>query len=360
VPYPAISKFNDQVQRIQILQKTCDDKDEKIARLEQQIEEMKSSAQSRELTAQVEIPSGIHNGEKGMAGLCWLIASIQVIFGLRVFMQSIYQAWRETKQSNKPSDNLLSTSLIDIWLALGYQGGKAAKKDQKLLLLRSFRDKLVCRNRTIDIATEGFNLGRKFSTLTKKEKDGTQLDAGEAYENIIDALKKEFGKHGCFNLLTWERTPPPPSSIDATFREKFVSISPYFYKSGQTTIYDLLDGAISDCGSFCGEPSKYLVISYSTHEDKCTDFDLEQPKLLSMEKYFPSSTNTSYKLIGLLSHCGENTSDGHNLAYRLIDGNWYYFNDDEVREITETEIGTAYGLSEGGSETAYLVFFEQV
>ena len=126
VPYPAISKFNDQVQRIQILQKTCDDKDKiiarlerqiegmksstqsreldkdkKIARLKQQIEEMKSSTQSRELTAQVKIPSGIHNGEKGMAGLCWLIASIQVIFGLGDFMQSIYQAWEETKQTNK-------------------------------------------------------------------------------------------------------------------------------------------------------------------------------------------------------------------------------------------------------------------
>mgnify|MGYP003842186487 CR=1 FL=1 len=330
MPYPAISKFNDQVQRIQILQKACDDKDEKIARLEQQIEEMKSSTQSRELTAQVEIPSGIHNGEKGMAGLCWLIASIQVIFGLGDFMQSIYQAWRETKQSNEPVDDLLSTTLIDIWLALGYKGGKVATKKKKLLLLRTFRDKLVCRNRTINIATEGFNVGRKFSTLTKKEKDGTQLDAGEAYVEIINTLEKEFENHGCFNLLTWGRRPAKPNP---TFREKYVDISPYFYKSGQTTIYDLLDEAISRCGSFCGEPSKYLVISYNTHEDKCTDFDLEQPKLLSMEKYFPSSTNTSYKLIGLLSHCGENTSDGHNLAYRLIDGNWYYFNDDEVREI---------------------------
>jgi len=329
VPYSAISKFNDQMQRIQNLHKACDDKDKIIARLEQQIEEMKSSTQSRELIDQVKIPSGIPNGEKGMAGLCWLIASIQVIFGLGDFMQSIYQAWRETKQSNEPVDDLLSTTLIDIWLALGYKGGKVATKKEKLVLLRSFRDKLVCRNRTIDIATEGFNLGRKFSTLTKKEKDGTQLDAAEAYVEIINTLEKEFENHECFKLLTWERRPAQP---DAPFRENTVITSPYSYQSGQT-IYDLLDEAISVRGSFCGEPSKYLVISYNTHEDKCTDFDLEQPKLLSMEKYFPSSTNTSYKLIGLLSHCGENTSDGHNLAYRLIDGNWYYFNDDEVREI---------------------------
>ena len=314
---------------------------------------MKSSAQSRELTAQVKIPSGIHNGEKGMAGLCWLIASIQVIFGLGDFMQSIYQAWGETKQSNKPSDDLLSTTLIDIWLALGYKGGKVATKKEKLFLLRTFRDKLVCRNRTINIATEGFNLGRKFSTLTKKEKDGTQLDAGEAYVEIINTLEKEFENHECFKLLTWERRPAQP---DAPFRENTVITSPYSYQSGQT-IYDLLDEAISVRGSFCGEPSKYLVFCYG---EKNTKFDLEQPHNLSMEKYFPSSTNTSYKLIGLLSHCGEDISVGHNLAYRLIDGNWYYFNDDEVQEINECEIGKAYGLSENECETAYLAFFEQL
>jgi ubiquitin C-terminal hydrolase len=91
-----------------------------------------------------------------------------------------------------------------------------------------------------------------------------------------------------------------------------------------------------------------------------TKFDLEQPQKLSMEKYFPLTTNTSYTLIGLLSHCGEDTSVGHNLAYRLIDRKWYYFNDDEVQEINECEIGKAYGLSEGGCETAYLAFFEQL
>ncbi len=202
-----------------------------------------------------------------------------------------------------------------------------------------------------------FNEGGKFETLTNEEKDGTQFDSGEAYGEIITALENEFGNLGCFNLLTWERTPPPPSSIDATFREKFVSISPYFYKSGQTTIYDLLDGAISDCGSFCGEPSKYLVFSYG---EKNTNFDLKQPQNLSMEKYFTSTTNTSYKLIGLLSHCGEDTSVGHNLAYRLIDGKWYYFNDDEVQEISDCYIGKAYGLSEDGCETVYLAFFEQL
>jgi hypothetical protein len=44
----------------------------------------------------------------------------------------------------------------------------------------------------------------------------------------------------------------------------------------------------------------------------------------------------------------------------LIDGKWYYFNDNEVHEIKECEIGKAYGKSEGGCETAYLAFFEQL
>ena len=182
-------------------------------------------------------------------------------------MQSIYQAWGETKQSNKPSDDLLSTTLIDIWLALGYQGGKAARKDQKLLLLRSFRDKLVCGNQEWYNNMTSYNQGRKLETLTIKEKDGTQFDSTEAYNQIITVLEKEFENHECINLLTWERTPPPPSK-DAIFREKIVMISTDSYKSGQTTIYDLLDHNISDYGSFCGEPSKYLVFSYANPKKK--------------------------------------------------------------------------------------------
>jgi hypothetical protein len=130
---------------------------------------------------------------------------------------------------NESTDLLLSTTVIDIWLALGCNGGKVAKIEKKLLLLRTFRDKLVRRNQTMDKLMESFNDGRKFETLTDEEKDGTQFDAGEAYENIIDALEKEFGKHECFNLLTWERTPP---STDPTYRQKTVLMSPFHYKSG--------------------------------------------------------------------------------------------------------------------------------
>jgi hypothetical protein len=245
---------------------------------------------------------------------------------------------------------------------LGYQGGKAARKDQKLLLLRSFRDKLVCGNQEWYNNVTTWNQGRTFETLTTKEKDGTQFDSAEAYNQIITVLEKEFENDGCLNLLTWERTPPPPSK-DAIFCEKIVMISTDSYKSGQTTIYDFLDENAARVGRFGGEPSKYLVFSYANNKlsEKDTKFDLEQPQSLSMEKYFPSTTtNTSYRLIGLLSHCGENVLSGHNLAYRLINKKWYYFNDKDVREKGEDMIGKAYGWEVDDCETSYLAFFEHV
>jgi len=317
---------------------------------------MKSSAQSRELTAQVEIPSGIPNGEKGMAGLCWLIASIQVIFGLGDFMQSIYQAWRETKQSNEPVDDLLSTTLIDIWLALGYKGGKVATKKEKLLLLRTFRDKLIRWYQTwYNEMMLNFRT-KNFEKLTNKQKDRIQFDAGEAYIQIIDLLEKELGMHECINLVSWVRTPDKPNPER---RENSVQMSSYNYRPGQT-IYDFLDETVARVGRFGGEPSKYLVFSWGAHDEKRTRFDFVQPQKLSMDEYFPDSANTNYQLIGLLSHCGEDILSGHNLAYRLINDKWYYFNDIDVCEIGEDMIGKAYGFEVEDFETAYVAFYEQV
>lgn len=83
---------------------------------------------------------------KRVTGLCWLISTIQVIFRLEAFMQSLHQAWEKTKQTGKSKD-MLSASLIDIWLALGHNGRKVATKERKLSLLRTLRDKLVHRSR---------------------------------------------------------------------------------------------------------------------------------------------------------------------------------------------------------------------
>jgi hypothetical protein len=191
-----------------------------------------------------------------MVGLCWLIASIQVIFGLGDFMQSIYEAWRETKQSNEQADDLLSTTLIDIWLALGYKGGKVATKKEKLLLLRTFRDKLICGYRTwYNEMMTSFNGRKKFEKLTNKQKDGIQFDAGEAYIQIIDILEREPGMHECINLVSWVRTPDKPPNPER--REHSVQMSFHNYQSGQT-IHDFLDQNVTQYGRFGGEPSSIL------------------------------------------------------------------------------------------------------
>jgi hypothetical protein len=243
------------MQRIQNLHKACDDKDKIIARLEQQIEEMKSSTQSRELIDQVKIPSGIPNGEKGMVGLCWLIASIQVIFGLGDFMQSLFQASCKIKQTNDQADNLLSTSLIDIWLALGYKAGIVETQTKKLLLLRTFRDKLIRGYQTwYNEMMLNFRT-KNFEKLTNKQKDRIQFDAGEAYIQIIDILEREPGMHECINLVSWVRTPDKPPNPER--REHSVQMSFHNYQSGQT-IHDFLDQNVTQYGRFGGEPSSIL------------------------------------------------------------------------------------------------------
>jgi cell division septum initiation protein DivIVA len=57
VPYPIISKHNTQVKKIEILQKEINDKDMKIATLEQKIENMQSSSQDK-------TPTPIHTSKR--------------------------------------------------------------------------------------------------------------------------------------------------------------------------------------------------------------------------------------------------------------------------------------------------------
>lgn len=102
-------------------------------------------------------------------------------------MQSLFQACEEIQVKN-----LLSTTLIEIWLALGYNGKEVANNKIKLSLLRKFRDKLLRRNATMLTIMEEDNGGKKFANLTVTQKDNVQFDAGEAYLSIIDLLEEEF------------------------------------------------------------------------------------------------------------------------------------------------------------------------
>jgi hypothetical protein len=41
-----------------------------------------------------------------------------------------------------------------------------------------------------------------------------------------------------------------------------------------------------------------------------------------------------------------------------VDGNWYYYNDEEVSMTTFDAIGKEYAKSQGGIETPYYVVYE--
>jgi hypothetical protein len=251
-------------------------------------------------------------------------------------------------------DYPLSTTLIDLWVALGYNGKKVANNRRKLTLLRRFRDLLVLRYTTMLNIMLKKTKETLFNKLSHERKDEVQFDTGEAYGIIIELLEKELEEKELFNLLTWKRVSGGPDQIT---QERQVMLSIINYQSGQT-VHDLLNAAIPILGPFVGKPPKYLVFCY---EGKPPEIDLEQPESLSMETYFLSyKDNTSYKLFGVISHCGEDTTSGNNLAYRLIDGMWYYFNDHEVYAISEYEIGKVYGWENDNNETAYLAFFEQI
>ena len=66
-----------------------------------------------------------------------------------------------------------------------------------------------------------------------------------------------------------------------------------------------------------------------------------------------ASTKTKYKLKSVINHLGSNLNSGHyyTFAYSSIHEKWYNFNDENVNEITESEISTS---------NAYLLFYELI
>ena len=65
--------------------------------------------------------------------------------------------------------------------------------------------------------------------------------------------------------------------------------------------------------------------------------DLDFPKQLDISKYVnhPNSPKI-YNLIGVISHLGESSMDGHFIAYcKHFDGNWYLFNDAKATPVND-------------------------
>ena len=76
--------------------------------------------------------------------------------------------------------------------------------------------------------------------------------------------------------------------------------------------------------------------------------DVDFPYQLDISKYVknPSSPN-NYELIGVISHLGESSMEGHFIAFcKHFDFNWYLFNDRIVTQVSQKEIfkGTPYIL----------------
>ena len=76
--------------------------------------------------------------------------------------------------------------------------------------------------------------------------------------------------------------------------------------------------------------------------------DLDFPYQLDISKYVknPSSPN-NYELIGVISHLGKSSMEGHFIAFcKHFDFNWYLFNDGIVTQVAQNEIfkGTPYIL----------------
>ena len=79
--------------------------------------------------------------------------------------------------------------------------------------------------------------------------------------------------------------------------------------------------------------------------------DLDFPLDLDLNQYIQNpSSPKSYELIGVISHLGESSMEGHFIAYcKHFDGNWYLFNDSIV---TQKEINGVY------NGTPYILFYK--
>ena len=76
--------------------------------------------------------------------------------------------------------------------------------------------------------------------------------------------------------------------------------------------------------------------------------DLEFPHQLNIGRYILKYNSPKiYNLIGVISHLGESSMEGHFIAYcKHFDDNWYLFNDGIVKGVSQNDIykGTPYIL----------------
>ena len=113
---------------------------------------------------------------------------------------------------------------------------------------------------------------------------------------------------------------------------------------------DIMDG---ENAMYCNNCQKLCKANYSTYivnspeiliiilnRGKGIEFNvkLEFGEYLNIQNYVKEqNVSNNYKLIGVVSHFGENSESGHFIAYckSPIDGYWYKYNDDSVTSVND-------------------------
>ena len=120
--------------------------------------------------------------------------------------------------------------------------------------------------------------------------------------------------------------------------------------SGNNTIY------CNKCGNYSSATTynkiykapNVLILIINRGKGNYFKCDLDFPHELDISRYIVNTTSPkNYNLIGVISHLGESSMEGHFIAYcKHFDGNWSLFNDGLVRGVSNNDIykGTPYIL----------------
>ena len=80
-----------------------------------------------------------------------------------------------------------------------------------------------------------------------------------------------------------------------------------------------------------------LIIILNRGKGNIFECDLDFPHAIDLSKYITNPESPkSYELIGVISHLGQSSLEGHFIAYcKHFDDSWYIFNDSIVKQIDE-------------------------
>ena len=127
--------------------------------------------------------------------------------------------------------------------------------------------------------------------------------------------------------------------------------------------YQKIEQLFGDNQIYCNKCNKYsnattcnqiyiapnvLILIINRGKGNYFKCDLEFPHQLNISNYVLNRNSPKfYNLIGVISHLGESSMEGHFIAYcKHFDDNWYLFNDGIVSTVSENDIykGTPYIL----------------